>query len=148
MSNLPEKRVVDFINEHHVLTLATSFSEEPWCANCFYVYLEEENSLVFTSNFDTKHIQQASHNIYVAGSIVLETSIIGKIQGIQFQGIISQPQDQLHEKARKAYLKRFPIAMLMETHLWVVDLTYIKMTDNRLGFGKKIIWSKDLVFKG
>jgi uncharacterized protein YhbP (UPF0306 family) len=30
--------------------------------------------------------------------------------------------------------------MLMDTHLWVVKLTYIKMTDNRLGFGKKLIW--------
>ena len=26
--------------------------------------------------------------------------------------------------------------------LWIVDLTFIKMTDNRLGFGKKIIWEK------
>lgn len=147
MTPKPDNRIVEFIHEHHVLTLATSFNEEPWCANCFYVYLEDENGLVFTSDFDTKHIQQASHNIYVAGSIVLETSIIGKIQGIQFQGIISQPQDELHEKAKKAYLKRFPIAMLMDTHLWVVDLTYIKMTDNRLGFGKKLIWSKDLTFQ-
>ncbi len=33
--------------------------------------------------------------------------------------------------------------MLMETNLWIVELTYIKMTDNRLGFGKKLIWKKD-----
>jgi uncharacterized protein YhbP (UPF0306 family) len=147
MTTKLDSRIVEFINGHHVLTLATSFNEEPWCANCFYVYMEDENSLVFTSDFDTKHIQQASHNIYIAGSIVLETNIIEKIQGIQFQGIISQPHSELHEKAKKAYLKRFPIAMLMETHLWVVDLTYIKMTDNRLGFGKKLIWSKDLSFQ-
>lgn len=144
--NLPEKRIVDFFQEHHVLTLATSFEEEPWCANCFYVYMPEENSLVFTSDMDTRHIQQASHNIFVAGSVVLETSIVGKIQGIQFQGIISQAAGDLHTKAERAYLKRFPIAMLMETTLWVVDLTYIKMTDNRLGFGKKLIWKKDLLF--
>ncbi len=30
--------------------------------------------------------------------------------------------------------------MLMDTHLWVVSLTQIKMTDNRLGFGKKLLW--------
>lgn len=145
--NLPEKKIVDFINDHHVLTLATSFDEEPWCANCFYVYMPNENSLIFTSDFGTKHIQQASHNIYVAGSVVLETSIVGKIQGIQFQGIISEPKGDFLDKVKTAYLKRFPIAMLMETHLWVVDLTYIKMTDNRLGFGKKLIWEKDLQFQ-
>ncbi len=145
--NTPEKRIVDFIEEHHVLTLATSFEEEPWCANCFYVYLLEENSLVFTSDFETKHIQQASHNIYVAGSIVLETKIIGKIKGIQFQGIISEPKGEFLNIVKKTYLKRFPVAMLMETHLWVVDLTLIKMTDNLLGFGKKLIWKKDLMFQ-
>lgn len=143
--NLPDKRIAEFINEHHVLTLATSFDEEPYCANCFYVYIEEENSLIFTSDYDTKHIKQASHNIYVAGSIVLETNIIGKIQGVQFQGIISEPQGDSNEKARRAYLKRFPIAMLMKTTLWIVDLTYLKFTDNRLGFGKKIIWEKELI---
>ncbi len=147
MMNRPEKRIVDFIGDHHVLTLATSFEEEPWCANCFYVYLPEENSLVFTSDFDTKHIQQASHNIYVAGSIVLETKIIGKIQGVQFQGIICEPKGDFLDKVKTAYLKRFPIAMLMDTHMWVVDLTYIKMTDNILGFGKKLIWKKDLLFQ-
>ena len=143
--NLPEKRIVDFIKEHHVLTLATSFEEEPYCANCFYVYLESENSLVFTSDYNTKHIRQASHNIYVAGSIVLETDIIGKIQGIQFQGIINEPKGELYSKVRKAYLKKFPVAMLMKTTLWVVDLTFLKFTDNRLGFGKKLIWEKELI---
>jgi uncharacterized protein len=143
--SLPEQRIVDFINEHHVLTLATCFEEEPWCANCFYVYLPDENSLVFTSDNNTKHIKYASHNIYVAGSIVLETSIIGKIQGVQFQGIISEPKEDHYEKVRKEYIKRFPIAMLMDTTLWVVDLTYLKFTDNRLGFGKKIIWQKELI---
>ncbi len=143
--SLPDKRIIDFINEHHVLTLATCFEEEPYCANCYYAYLEEENSLVFTSDYDTKHIQQASHNIYVAGTIVLETDEIGRIQGVQFQGIISEPKDGHYNKAREAYLKRFPIAMLMKTKLWVVDLTFLKLSDNRLGFGKKLIWEKELI---
>ena len=113
---------------------------EPWCANCFYVYLEKENSLVFTTGNDTRHGQEFKENPQVAGSVVLETMVIGKIRGIQFQGIISEPEDEMLSKARWAYLKRFPPAVLMDTHLWVVKLTFIKMTDNRLGFGKKIIW--------
>jgi uncharacterized protein YhbP (UPF0306 family) len=78
----------------------------------------------------------------VAGSVVLETMIIGKIRGIQFRGIISEPAGDLAAKAKNAFLKRFPVAMLMETRLWVVELIHIKMTDNRLGFGKKMIWDK------
>lgn len=143
--SLPDKRIVDFINEHHVFTLATCFEEEPYCANCFYVYLESENSLIFTSDYTTKHIQQASHNIYVAGSIVVESGIIGQLQGVQLQGIINRPQGDLYEIAKKAFLKRFPVAMLMKTTLWVIDLTFLKLTDNRLGFGKKLVWEKELI---
>jgi uncharacterized protein YhbP (UPF0306 family) len=137
-----EERIRKFFRRHHVLTIATTVDNIPWCANCFYVYLEEENALVFTTDSDTRHGQEFIKNQVVAGSVVLETLVIGKIRGIQFQGIVSEPKDKMLQKARSAYLKRFPVAVLMDTRLWIVDLTYIKMTDNRLGFGKKVIWEK------
>lgn len=140
--NLPEKRIVDFIQEHHVLTLATSFENKPWCANCFYTYLEKENCFVFTSDDETNHVKHVADNYHVSGSVVLETNVVGKIQGIQFSGVMEKPDADLKKKTKKAYLKRFPYAALMKTSLWVVHLNYIKMTDNRLGFGKKLIWEK------
>ena len=99
--------------------------------------------LIFTSDYETKHAKDLKQQDIVAGSIVLEMSVIGKIQGIQFQGKIFEPKDELLEIAKKKYLGRFPIAMLMKTTLWVVDLTFLKFTDNRLGFGKKIIWGTE-----
>ena len=139
----PEKRITDFLLHHHVLTMATSISDQPWCANCFYVYLPEENLLAFTSEIKTRHIKEGLQNKKIAGSVVLETGIIGKIQGIQFLGILGEPPGNLEEVVKKAYLRRFPVAMLMETTMWIVQLTYIKMTDNRLGFGKKLIWEAE-----
>ena len=136
-----DSRVIKFFRKHHVLTIATSVGDEPWCANCFYVYLEDENALVFTTDYETRHGKEFQKNSLVAGSVVLETMVMGRIRGIQFQGIISEPVGDLLSKSKSAYLKRFPVAALMETRLWVVKLTYIKMTDNRLGFGKKLIWT-------
>jgi uncharacterized protein len=107
------------------------------------VYIEEENLLAFTSDRKTRHIMDTANQKEVAGSVVLETKIIGKIRGIQFLGIIKEPEGALLEKVRNAYIRRFPVALLMETTLWIVRLTYIKMTDNRLGFGKKLIWEPD-----
>jgi len=138
-----DKKIIRFFRKHHVLTLATSTGNEPWCANCFYVYLPERNAIVFTTDPETRHGKEFRQNSRVAGSVVLETRIIGKIRGIQFQAIVSEPDGDVLDEARRAYLKRFPVAMLMETHLWICDLIYIKMTDNRLGFGKKMIWAKD-----
>ena len=42
----------------------------------------------------------------------------------------------------------FPIARLMPNlHLWTLRPDFIKMTDNRLGFGKKLIWTADETLK-
>jgi hypothetical protein len=87
-------------------------------------------------------VHDVKQNEKVAGSVVLETNTVGKIQGIQFRGTIEIPQRELASKAKKAYLIRFPYAVLMKTTLWALHVNYIKMTDNRLGFGKKLIWAK------
>jgi uncharacterized protein YhbP (UPF0306 family) len=137
-----DSRIIRFLNRHHVLTIATSNGKEPWCANCFYVYLTDENSLIFTTDRETRHGQEFVQNPLVAGSVALETRIIGRIRGIQFQGFVSEAEGEMLEKAKRAYLRRFPVALLMETRLWVVKLTLIKMTDNRLGFGKKLVWRR------
>lgn len=133
-------RIIKFFRKHHVLTIATAAGNEPWCANCFYVYLADKNALVFTTDADTRHGKEFVANPLVAGSVLLETMIPGKIRGIQFRGTVSEPEGELLLKAESAYLKRFPVAALMDTRLWIIKLTYIKMTDNRLGFGKKLIW--------
>jgi uncharacterized protein len=137
-----DKRIIKFFRKHHVLTIATSSGNEPWCASCFYVYLEDENTIIFTSDLKTRHGQEFLKNPEVAGNIYLETKIIGKIRGIQFRGTISEPAGDMAAKARSAYIKRFPVAMLMDTHLWIVRLAQIKMTDNRLGFGTKLLWTR------
>ena len=140
----PDKKITDFIKKHHVLTLAVSTENKPWCANCFYVYSEDENAFIFTSDESTKHIQDVKKNNTVAGSVVLETSIVGKIQGIQFTGKMFLPEGKLKQKVNKLYMKKYPFAKLMNTQLWVLNLDFIKLTDNRLGFGKKLIWEKEI----
>jgi uncharacterized protein YhbP (UPF0306 family) len=135
---------VDFVKEHHVMTLSTCFNDEPYCCSLFYVYMEKEGYFVFSSESSTKHVQDISHNMYVSANIVLETEIVGKIQGLQLQGLVYRPQDDKVAKAvRRAYMRRFPYAALLHTTFWMLEPTWAKFTDNRLGFGKKITWEKD-----
>ena len=143
MMNPPDERILRFIDEHHVLTLAVSNHNVPLCASCFYVYLRERNLFVFTSDPDTRHIRDViqSDNYQVAGTIALETKITGKIRGIQFSGPVRKLKGDELKSAKKAYLSMFPIARLTKLCLWGVEPAFIKMTDNRLGFGKKLIWN-------
>ena len=133
-----DKRITDFIKRHHVLTLATATSEgAPYCAACFYAYDKERNRLIFTSDDSTRHAQQMLENKKVAIGITLETRIVGKVQGAQICGIAERGD----EKDKATYIKRFPYAAVAPLNIWAVEPTFIKLTDNTLGFGKKLIWN-------
>ena len=109
---------------------------------CFYTYSKKENIFIFSTDFETKHAKDALQNDKVAGSIVLETSIPGKIRGLQFCGKIYIPTNEERENSLKKYFSAFPYARLMKPTIWHLQPSFLKLTDNRLGFGKKIIWGE------
>jgi len=139
---LPDPRIIKFLKDHHVLTMATAFENKPWCAICFYVFMENEVGFVFTSDFDSRHIQEALANTYVSGSVVLESDIAGKTQGAQFEGKLKILDQAMTNKAKISYLKKFPMSALMQTTLWYLEMSFLKFTDNRLGPGNKLIWKR------
>ncbi|MCD7962523.1 MAG: pyridoxamine 5'-phosphate oxidase family protein [Rikenellaceae bacterium] len=137
----PDKEIIRFIKEHHVMTLATAVDNRPYCANLFYAWMSSENCFVFTSSPETKHASQGLENSDVAASIVLETSVVGKIRGLQICGKMQRPEGVLFDKAKTRYIKKYPFSAVMKLDLWVLVPEFMKLTDNRLGFGKKIIWT-------
>lgn len=143
MSPLPEK-MVRLIEKHHVFTLATSGSRGPWCASCFYVYDVVNNVFIFTSEMQTRHVSEATSEPRVSGCIALETSIIGKLRGLQFSGIMASAAGHPKIQAKKLYIKRFPYSLpfIGSSPFFLLFPEFIKMTDNRLGFGTKLIWDK------
>ena len=134
------KRIKSLFRRHHVLSIATVSERGPWCASCFYAWDEENNTIVITTDQATRHGAEFRSYPQVAGTIALETMRIGRIRGAQFTGTVTEPEGDELARARKIYLRRFPYAALVDLHLWVITLNHIKLTDNRLGFGKKIIW--------
>ena len=135
-----DERFIKFIKKHHVLTLATVNGEgTPYVANCFYAYDAKRNLFVFTSDLTTRHGAEMSANGNVALSIVLETRIVGRIQGLQIVGKAERGDDE----ARKSYIKRVPYAAAADLNIWMVAPTLMKLTDNTLGFGKKLIWQSE-----
>jgi uncharacterized protein YhbP (UPF0306 family) len=135
-----DERFIKFIKKHHVLTLATVNSEGmPYVANCFYAFDAKRNLFVFTSDLATRHGAEMAANGNVALSVVLETRIVGRVQGLQVTGRALRGDDE----ARKCYIKRFPYAAAADLELWMVAPTLMKLTDNTLGFGKKLLWQSE-----
>lgn len=109
----------------------------------FYAFIEEEAVLVFTSDPASRHIIEAIKNQNVAGAIALETKVVWMIRGVQFNGIIIDSTVwEGKRKAHHAYFKRFPYTVLNPFPLWILELHNVKFTDNSLGFGKKLRWSR------
>ena len=54
----PDKKIIEFLKKHHVLTLSTTIDYQPWCANCFYAFNEHSMNLIFTSGYETRHIRR------------------------------------------------------------------------------------------
>ena len=143
MSNSIPEAILEFINEHHILTLATSLENQPYCATCFYAYDKRLNRFIITSELETKHAKDCLDNPIIAGTIALETKMVGKIRGLQFTGRIQILENEEFRAAKRLYLRQFPVAALASLTLWQVVPYFFKYTDNRLGFGKKIIWEKE-----
>ena len=133
-----DEKIRRFIIKHHLLSLAT-FGESLWCCSAFYAYDSNAGVFIIASDEETAHIQNTKINLRVAGTIAQETKVVGKIQGIQFTGEISRVTD---EKENELYLEKFPYARAMKPILWKIELDGVKMTDNTLGFGKKLIWNR------
>ena len=92
-----------------------------------------------TSDTTTRHGGHMEKRTEVALSIVLETRIVGRIEGLQVCATAERGDD----KARSCYIKRFPYAAVAPLSLWMLRPTMMKLTDNTLGFGKKLIWQSE-----
>jgi len=139
MASSDIEKIVLFLEEHHVLSLASSADDELSVCSLFYTFSLEKLSFIVASNEETTHIEHIKENSTIAGNIFLETKVIGKIQGVQFRGEFVKLQDS---ELEELYFKEFAHARVMKPALWQIKVKYFKMTDNTFGFGKKIIWQE------
>ena len=139
-----DNKIATFLSTNKVVAYSTSVNDNPHSASCFYAAHISDSSvhLIFKSNRETKHITNALINPKISGTILPDVDKIGFVKGIQFYGQFIAAEGDFQEKIKQVYYKKFPFAHPMKGDVWAIELRYIKMTDNKLGFGKKLIWEK------
>lgn len=142
-----DEKIQFFLDGQKNLSFCTAVDNTPYCASCFYSYVSEGNFIVFKSDKNTKHIANAHINDKVAGTILPDVDKVGTIRGIQFSGKFIIPEGDLLVQAKKKYYSKYPFALAMGGDLWAIELLFVKMTDNTLGFGKKSIWEAPITAK-
>lgn len=130
-----------YLKKQHVLSLCSG--NPVWCANCFYLYDAERVAFWLMTETETRHGAQIVKDPLVAGTINGQPKSVLLIKGVQYSGRIALLQGEEEQHARRAYIKRFPIAAKVSAPLWEIKLDELKMTDNALGFGKKLIWERE-----
>ena len=133
------EKIEIFLAKHHLLSLATSADNRPQSASLFYAYDKENIAIIVASDTKTEHIQNVLANNNVSGTVALETDVVGKIEGIQFKATM----EMIMHNEGAIYFKQFPYAKVMNPQLWRLKLSNVKLTDNRLGFGKKLKWQRE-----
>mgnify|MGYP002375844210 CR=1 FL=1 len=114
----------------------------PHCFNCFYAFDEHDQQLYFKSQEGAMHSTLLHENGHVAGTILPDKLNKLMIQGIQFQGVVVDDAEEQHHRAASCYYTRHPMALAKPGHVWIIQLEKVKMTENSLGFGKKITWER------
>lgn len=132
-----------FLGQQHVLTLCASADGDMWCANCFYVFDESSMSLCLMTETSTRHGAMMASNSRVVGTIAHQTRTVALIKGIQYQARAVLLQGDAQEQACVLYCRHFPVARAIKAPLWALELDEVKMTDNKLGFGKKLFWCRE-----
>ncbi len=142
MRTVDFQRICDFIGQHHLLTLSTVQENLPYGCSAFYDFHIQTVSFVIASDIKTRHIHNVLDNPNVAVTIALETDDVRTLRGVQCHGTMAELESSV---LTSEYFKTFPYAKIMRPRLWCITVDTIKFTDNRLGFGKKLIWKRELL---
>lgn len=129
-----------WLAKQHVVSWSVARDGELWAASAFYFYDPDKVVFYLLSDENTRHAQMSGKRARVAGTVNGQPRSIALIRGVQFRGEIRLLEGEESDAARARYYRRFPVARAMSASVWEIRLDELKLTDNTLGFGKKIHW--------
>ncbi len=143
---LPEP-VADYLDRHHVMTLATSGADGPWAAAVFYI--NAGHSLYFLSSPSSRHCRNLAQDPRCAATIHEDYRDWVEIKGIQLEGRVTEILGEEALRARQRYGDKFPVVGRLATAPVAIALALAKVRwyrlqvdqlhfiDNSRGFGHR-----------
>lgn len=142
MKNINEK-IISFLEQQTCATICCIDEEgKPYCFSCYYVFSKENYVLYFKSSTEAFHSALLAKNPIIAGTIMPNKVSQLVTRGIQLQGEMLPQQHPLTKDAYAQYHKKFAVALAIKGEVFTIQVNEIKMTDSKLGFGKKIYWKR------
>ncbi|MGH7795861.1 MAG: pyridoxamine 5'-phosphate oxidase family protein [Candidatus Binatia bacterium] len=143
-------QVLEYLQSHNTMTLATCAGDIPWAATVFYA--SDDLELYFFSAPDSRHCQNLSVNPRVAVTIQEDYKDWRAIKGIQLEGKVMLVDGVLDKaKAMAVYARKYAdvIQLFTDPASGVFYKAFLKVKfyrvvpenvffiDNQQGFGKR-----------
>lgn len=135
------------------MTLSTANSSgKAHAAPVYFAALQNSTlslELYFFSAPESRHIQDLVTNPHAAAAIYPETTGWEDIRGLQLEGSVHRlPEGTEWDAAWQVYLAKFPFTSTMkeiiaQNAFYAFQVFWIRLVDNRLGFGYKQEWTFD-----
>ena len=150
MSEQLKQQILDYMEAHNTMTLATSSGDVPWAATVFYA--NDDLHLYFFSAPDSRHCQNLAVNARVAVTIQEDYRDWREIKGIQLEGMVALVDGFLEKaKAMAVYARKYPQVIklftdpgsgvfykaFLKVKFYCVTPQRVYFIDNEQGFGKR-----------
>jgi uncharacterized protein YhbP (UPF0306 family) len=150
MSGDLRKQIVDYLQSHNTMTLATCAADIPWAATVFYA--SDDLRLYFFSAPDSRHCQKLAANPRVAVTVQEDYKDWRVIKGIQLEGRVIAIESLIEKaKAMAIYAGKYPDVIKLFTNpasglfykaflkvrFYSVVPERMFYIDNEQGFGKR-----------
>lgn len=143
MARPVQRRALDYLAAHHVVTLATQGDDGPWAAAVFYAH--DGFDLYFLSALTTRHARHMLIRPRVAAAIQENYDDWRAIRGIQLEGDAALLEGAERGAAIALYRARFPFlatagelgAALAHTGWFRLRPARLYYVDNSQGFGHR-----------
>jgi uncharacterized protein YhbP (UPF0306 family) len=145
-----KRQILDYLQTHNTMTLATCAADVPWAATVFYA--SEELNLYFFSAPDSRHCTNLALNPQVAVTVQEDYRDWRAIKGVQLEGTATLVDSVLQKAAAMAvYARKYPdiIKLFADPGSGLLHRAFLKVKfyrvtpervffiDNVQGFGKR-----------
>jgi uncharacterized protein YhbP (UPF0306 family) len=150
MADALRRQILDYLESHNTMTLATCAGDRPWAATVFYA--SDDLHLYFFSSPDARHSANLSTNPQVAVTVQEDYKDWREIKGIQLEGR-AMPVDGVIDKAKAmaVYARKYSDVIrlftdpgsgvfykaFMKVKFYRVVPEKVFFIDNAQGFGKR-----------
>lgn len=130
-----------FLSRSRVATVCFIDHDKPHAINCFFAHDAGLNRLVMKSSEGSGHDRLTCNGGSVAGTILPDMISVSGLRGLQFRGTTLLRELIDEKEAARLYTDKFQFARFLPGYFWLVQLQFVKFTDNRIRFGHKLVWN-------